>query len=442
LLAFTAALLLRPQDQIPALTPLHLAEVCAIIGIAPMLLHRFARRQPVFRVTPETSGLIIFGMAILATAPFSVWPGGAVNVFTDMYIKIVIVFVLMMNTLTTPKRLEQITWLIVVCCGYVAFLAVASYARGNNLIEGGRLAGPVSGMFGNPNDLALNMVAFMPAAAIIAMTRKYSAIRRLAAAGIAALMLATIVLTQSRSGGLGLAVMVVSLVFLARKVRPGFAVGVLVAMLVATAFMPASFWDRMSTIFDARRDQLEYTGSRETRRSVMEEGIRAFIQFPFTGVGAGQFKNYNPPGRQQRFRETHNVLIQVAAETGIVGLLAFSFLIVRAVMAAATTRRMLKRPRRKSSVDRLQYVLGDSDRQALYSHTVAMTAGLIGWFVCAMFASVAFSWTFYYLLALIVAGRELTRDRLRASQSLEVARAKPFSVLSARVSGRLAKGMA
>jgi hypothetical protein len=37
LLAFTAVLLLRPQDQIPGLTSLHLAEICAFIGIGPML---------------------------------------------------------------------------------------------------------------------------------------------------------------------------------------------------------------------------------------------------------------------------------------------------------------------------------------------------------------------------------------------------------------------
>ena len=30
-----------------------------------------------------------------------------------------------------------------------------------------------------------------------------------------------------------------------------------------------------------------------------------------------------------------------------------------------------------------------------------------------MFASVAYNWTFYYLLALIVAAREMTRDRSR-----------------------------
>src|SRR5262245_13879607 len=38
LLAFTAVLLLRPQDQIPGLSAVHLAELCAIVGLLPMLL--------------------------------------------------------------------------------------------------------------------------------------------------------------------------------------------------------------------------------------------------------------------------------------------------------------------------------------------------------------------------------------------------------------------
>src|SRR5690349_23099221 len=115
LLAFTTVLLLRPQYQIPGLSSIHVAEICALIGIGPMLLHRFARRLPVFRVTPETIGLILFAVVILATVPFSVWPGGALQSFIDEYSKVVIVFVLMMNTLTTPRRLEQVMWLILLC---------------------------------------------------------------------------------------------------------------------------------------------------------------------------------------------------------------------------------------------------------------------------------------------------------------------------------------
>src|SRR5207253_2699830 len=81
---------------------------------------------------------------------------------------------------------------------------------------------------------------------------------------------------------------------------------------------------------------------------------------------------------------------------------AFCFLIIRGGIAAAAARRLLARPKKHAS-DPLRLVMSDADRQRLYSHTVAMTAGLVGWSVCALFASVAYNWTFYYLLALIVA---------------------------------------
>ena len=414
LIAFTTVLLLRPQDQVPGLTAMHVAEICAFIGIGPMLLHRFARRLPIFRVTPETMGLVAFGLVILGTAPFSIWPGSALELFFDSYLKIVIVFVLMMNTLTTPKRLDQLTWLIVCCCGYIAARAVFDYARGINLVEGGRVAGAVSGMFGNPNDLALNMVTFMPAALMTALTR-----RRVTAAGIAALMLATVVFTKSRGGALGMGVMFAAVLFLGRKVRPGFTAMALGAVLLATPFMPGTFWDRMSTIFNEQQDKSQYTGSSEARRVLIQEGLEAFVAHPLTGVGAGQFKNYNPPERKERWRETHNALIQVAAETGIFGLLIFSFLIVRGMIAAAKTRRLLSRPRQRGATDPLSMVMTDDDRRSLYAFTAAMTAGLLGWFVCSLFASVAYSWTFYYLLALIVATRELAMTRLAAARAFE-----------------------
>jgi O-antigen ligase len=435
LLAFTAVMLTRPQDLIPGLSALHLAELSAIIGIAPMLLHRFARRLPTFRVTPETFGLLLFGFAIVFSVPFSVWPGGALHVFTDVYLKILVVFVLMMNTLTTPKRLDQITWLIVVCCGYVATLAVMNYARGQNLVENGRLAGPVSGIFGNPNDLAMNMVTFMPAAIVVALTARHTMLRRAVAAGIALLMLATIVLTQSRAGVIGFASMVVVLVLLGRNVRPGFGAIALAAVIAAMPMAPASFWNRMASITDSKTDDLEYTGSREARRQLIREGFKVFVERPLTGVGAGQFENYNPPGRQQQWRETHNAPLQVAAETGVIGLVAFCFLIVRGAISTFATRRLLARPPRRRP-DSLKLVMTDDDRQILRSHSVAMSAALAGWFVCSLFASVAYNWTFYYVLALIVCGRELAQHRLVTARAMQEARARS-SLVPARFWRRL-----
>jgi putative inorganic carbon (hco3(-)) transporter len=441
LLAFTAVLMLRPQDHVPGLSALHIAEICAFLGIAPMLLHRFAHRLPVFRITPETVGLMLFGGVIVATAPFSIWPGGALTVFTDSYLKIVIVFILMMNTLTTPKRLEQLTWLILVACGYISLRAVLDYVRGVHIVENGRVFGSISGIFGNPNDLALNMVTFLPAALVIAMGRHAPPLRRAAAALIAALMLAAIVFTKSRGGALGLFVMVAALVLLGRKVRPGFGAMAIGAVLVAMPLLPSSFWTRMETIVNEDLDREQFTGSREARRVVMQEGFDAFLEHPLTGVGAGQFKNYNPPNRKERWRETHNALLQVASELGIFGVMAFLFLIVRGALGAAGARRMLARTRSDRGSDPLRLVMSEADRRSLYTHTVAMTAGMIGWFVCALFASVAYNWTFYYLLALIAAGRELARDRLAAGRAIE-AQMKGVSLPSAMFSRRVGRGAA
>jgi O-antigen ligase len=412
LFAFTAVLLLRPQDQVPGLTSLHLAEMCVLIGIGPMVLHRIAYRLPAFKINAETIALFLFGVVMLAGIPTSVWPSGALAEFSDKYLKIVVVFLLMMNTLTTPTRLDRLMWLILLCVGVIAAKSLLNYAQGVNLVEGGRLAGPIGGIFGNPNDLALNMVTFLPLAGIVALSRHRPAWRRLVAAGIATLMMATIVLTRSRGGALGLAVALAALLFLGRKVRPGFVIIAILALVAAAPLLPGSFWARMNSIVDADEDARLYTGSRAARSAVMQEGINTFLDHPLTGVGVGQFKNYNPPGRQQPWLETHNAMIQVAAETGIVGLLLFLFLILRAATAAVSARRMLGERRIRAPENR--GVLSPSDRHALYENTVALSAGLAGWFTCALFASVAYNWTFYYVLALIVAARELVKDRRRA----------------------------
>ena len=79
---------------------------------------------------------------------------------------------------------------------------------------------------GNPNDLAMNMVTFLPLAVVIAIT-KGRTLPRVAAGVIAALMMATILFTKSRAGLLGLAAALVVLVIEGRRLRPGLGVAAL-----------------------------------------------------------------------------------------------------------------------------------------------------------------------------------------------------------------------
>ena len=97
--------------------------------------------------------------------------------------------------------------------------------------------GAVGGMFKNPNDLALNMVAVMPLAASLAL-RSANLLRRAAAALCAVLMVGAIVASQSRSGTIGLLVMALILgVQLVRR-TPTIAFAGVLALLLALPLVP------------------------------------------------------------------------------------------------------------------------------------------------------------------------------------------------------------
>lgn len=433
LMVFTGLLFFRPQDQIPALEALHLAELSALGALGAMAFGRLRRGLPIVRISLELWGVILMGALILMTAPFSVWPGGAISTFTEIYSKIILIFILMVNTLTSRKRIDQFLWLIVLASGYIGLRAMLDFARGTNLVENGRVRGSVGGIFKNPNDLALNMVAMMPLAAALAL-RATTLLRRGGAVLCAVLMLGATVVSQSRSGTIGLAVMTMVLGGHLLRRKPALVMAAVLAMVMALPLVPSSYWHRLSSITDESQDD---TGSREARQTLLRESYAAFLAHPLTGVGAGQFKNYNPQGRDQPWRESHNIVLQVAAELGIGGVMVLVFLIGRAIMAGAQTQRLLRRAsgRRRGRVAVAPRSDGLTPAEAdwFQGHAAAMTAALAGWFFCALFASVAYNWTFYYLLALAAAPRDLLVGRLTPPRARKAVRVRAAALQEAGV---------
>lgn len=398
LLAFTFVLFFRPQDQFLILSPLHLAELTAIIALSAVFAQRLRRGQTIVPMTPEFLGVAALGVLMFLTIPFSIWPGGAYATFSDMYLKILAIFLLMVHALRSPKRIERMTWIILLACGYLGVRAVLDYASGVNLVEGGRVQGSVGGIFRNPNDLALNLVSYLPIA-IFAMIEPGSLWKRSWGALIALAMVGAVICTQSRSGTIGLAIVILICAAHVLLRRPTLVMVGVLLVAVAVPFVPHSYFDRMASITDA---SLDPTGSREARKRLMREAVETFVAHPLTGVGAGQFKNYNPPDREEVWRETHNAILQLASELGVLGPIIMLFLVTRGFIAVRSARKILQRAVAAGA-------LSESDPAVTWmkAHLSAMSAGIIGWFVCAQFASVAYNWTFYYLLALAAAPREL-----------------------------------
>ena len=402
LLAFTFVLFFRPQDTFPFLQPFHLADVTATCALIALIAGRMGRGAAATHVTRELLLVLALAAVMLGTAPFSMWPGGAVAVFTDVYVKVILVFALMVNTLTTRGRLEQFVNVVVLGTSYIAVRAVFDYLRGVNLVEGDRATGAVGGLFGNPNDMALNMVSFLPLAIVLALGRSSRPLRALAAFGVPAIA-AAIIFSKSRGGLIGLVAMLVVLLYQMRRVRPRVAALVVAASLASVPFLPSSFLDRMSSIVNPEEDP---TGSREARKNLLKEGYRAFLENPLFGIGAGQFQNYKPDERIEAWRETHNALLQVASELGIFGVLIFVAVIVSGFAAITRARAALRGPpalRRRNRRSGTSHAHGE----VLNLYTAAMTASLTGWFAAALFASVAYYWTFYIVLGLAVALREM-----------------------------------
>jgi O-antigen ligase len=418
--AFTALLFFRPQDTVPALAPLHLPEIAAIGALIAMIGHRVSRGVPIVRFTPELVGVLAMAAVMLGTMPFSVWPGGVFETFSDIFIKVVLVFILTIQSIKAVRTLRWFTWLILCAMGYSATRGVLDYLRGINLIQGERLHGSISGLMGNPNDLAMNMVTFLPFAAVIAISRVRT-LPRLMASFFALMMIATVLFTKSRAGLLGLAMVIAVLVIEGRKIRRGIGMAALASVLVMAPLAPSWFWKRVESITNPAQDE---SGSRQARKDLMREAFQTFLDHPLTGVGAGQFKNYNPPGRLEPWREAHNVILQIGAELGLFGLMAFLYLLWLSIRSVLWLRRMFgaSMTRARPPDDRagklpVTAAFRPDELEWMRMHSVALSASLAGWIVCAQFASVGYYWTFYYLFALIVAGRELSVERIAAAHA-------------------------
>jgi len=100
----------------------------------------------------------------------------------------------------------------------------------------------------------------------------------------------------------------------------------MVLVILALALIP-SFYQRASTIID-----LDNSSNKE-RLLMWKSAFNMFRDYPLTGVGLGMFselypKKYMlPEARVKKRHYAHNIVMNILAETGIIGLGAFTFLV-------------------------------------------------------------------------------------------------------------------
>jgi hypothetical protein len=108
LLAFMVVLFFRPQDSLPILEPLHLADLTAGFAVVALVMGRLSSGAALSRLTRELNSVLALAALMIVTAPFSIWPGGAIAVLSDLYRKVITIFV--RCSTRSPRASDSLGW--------------------------------------------------------------------------------------------------------------------------------------------------------------------------------------------------------------------------------------------------------------------------------------------------------------------------------------------
>ena len=208
-----------------------------------------------------------------------------------------------------------------------------------------RLAGPI----GDPNYYALILLVVVPAGLALLRTSLHW-LTKLLVVGATFTIAGAVLLTYSRGGALVLALgVLLSLVGFRIRV-PFLAASLAIVLPLALVLTPSPVWDRLGTLLNPFHDdgplgQL-VDDSVALRLGAQRVALEMFLDHPFGGVGAGNYpllyqeysRNLGVPAVASQFYP-HNLYLQVAAETGVMGLITFLPIIVAPLVALERTRR-------------------------------------------------------------------------------------------------------
>ena len=409
------------------------SQLVVLLLAVPLLRDIGLRREPV-PLTPTHLWVLAYAVAMLVAAAWSFDPRDTVEALRGFALEGLLLFLLVTSTVRTTTTLRRVTWAVLAAVVVMAGLSLVQQAtrsydddfgglaqittRGVRVEEGilgdtfqPRLAGPI----GEKNRYAQVLLVTVPLALALAAGRLRA---RVAALAAGALALAAMVLTYSRGAAVAVALVAV-FVALIRLVRWRHLLAGAVVLVVAVGTLAPEFLDRVSSIGDV--DEVAETGGDADgalvgRATANLAAWRVFLDHPLVGVGPERFfHDYSQRAGNEvglRYfdtpRRAHNLYLEVAADLGVVGLVAFLGATVGTVLA-------LDRRRREC--------VGRPDLARLAG---GYEAALVAYLVSGLFLQLAFQRYFWLLLALASAawwsiGRELSTG----SGALEVVDDRP-----------------
>lgn len=384
LFLFTLVVYFRPYEWVPGLE--NFTSVALIFALATLLIYlptQLATEGNLTILTTEVKCLLFLVGWALLTMPIAKDPATSWKVFDETFSKIVLIFIVMVNTLRTKSRLKGLMWLSIGMGVFLSYQAIDLYRAGQFEVEGYRVNVDYGGMFGNPNDMALHLVMFTPLAFVLGIMSK-NILSKAVYFISAGLMIGANMVTQSRGGFLGLVAIFGVLVWkLSKKARLKVILASVIVAVIIIAAAPGDYGKRVISIFDVTQD---VSGSHDQRRELLERSIQVTLRNP-QGIGLGNF-----PIVGIRNLQTHNAFTQISAELGWLCLIAYLIFLISPI-------------RKLAAIERQMFARGDTSW--MYYLSIGLQTCIVGYMVSSFFVSVAYQWFVYFPIAYAVCLRRI-----------------------------------
>lgn len=341
-----------------------MAAMVPLLFMVTVSFRIFARREPFVLPRP---GLWVVALLLAQAlgAMSSRDPISSVGTWQASLLEGLLLFLLVTNAIRGYEMIRMAALVLVIAAAALGTLTLVQDVTGAKGDFGGfatkskavvgqdssgngssRHAGPI----GEQNRWAQSLAVVLPLAIGLALTDRVRAVRLTARIAIPGILVG-IVLTYSRGAVVGL--VLTGLVALAlRWVRVKVAVAVAAVAIIALGALAPVYVTRASTVVNAGSSvsgsaSAQADGSISNRTTEAYAAIAVFSRHPIIGVGVGLFPTYfQDEARKQGAarivgvnREAHDLYLGIAAESGLLGLMAFAGLSGSILSSLATVRR-------------------------------------------------------------------------------------------------------
>jgi O-antigen ligase len=371
----------RPEDWVPHISAIPLAKITGTLMILAFL---FSLDQLRGQTPRELLYLALLSVQLFLSVPFSpVWRGGAFWASLD-FVKVVLVIFIMVWVLNTIPKLRRIIYLQTVC---VIIVSVITIVKGQTFQ--GRLTGVLSGNYGNANDLACQIVICVPFCIVFLLLTR-NPVAKLAWGSAILLLSYSVLRTGSRAGFFAWALaMAVCIWEFGIRGRYRFLLIFGILGLLMLGFFGGQSVQRIRAISNEQQDATAYA-SAQARRELLWKSLKITARYPIFGIGAGNF-----PVLSGDWHVTHNTYTQLSAEAGLPALFLYLMIVGRALSNLRTVKRY--------RLTRSEHLLWAK----------ALLASLLGFLFASFFASAAFQY-FPYILVAYTSGLLLIARQERA----------------------------